>query len=60
MTDTTKLPLPLNPIKSSPLEERRLWVGNLDLRINEIIKINLNFFFQLVPTIENRSKIWEN
>ncbi|XP_001604239.2 probable RNA-binding protein 18 [Nasonia vitripennis] len=28
-------PLPLEPIKSNNIEERRLWVGNLDLRINE-------------------------
>ncbi|KAF7994137.1 hypothetical protein HCN44_011406 [Aphidius gifuensis] len=31
------IPLPLEPIKSSAVEDRRLWVGNLDLRINELI-----------------------
>ena len=31
----TKVPLPLEPIKSNQVEDRRLWVGNLDLRINE-------------------------
>lgn len=32
---STKVPLPLEPIKSNQIEDRRLWVGNLDLRINE-------------------------
>ncbi|XP_051168117.1 probable RNA-binding protein 18 [Leptopilina boulardi] len=30
-----KIPLPLEPIKTNQIEDRRLWVGNLDLRINE-------------------------
>ncbi|XP_076237853.1 putative RNA-binding protein 18 [Calliopsis andreniformis] len=35
MEPITKVPLPLEPIKSNQVEDRRLWVGNLDLRINE-------------------------
>ncbi|CAL7939354.1 putative RNA-binding protein 18 [Xylocopa sonorina] len=35
MEPVTKVPLPLEPIKSNQVEDRRLWVGNLDLRINE-------------------------
>ncbi|XP_012239998.1 probable RNA-binding protein 18 isoform X4 [Bombus impatiens] len=35
MEPVTKVPLPLEPIKSNHVEDRRLWVGNLDLRINE-------------------------
>ncbi|XP_011881562.1 PREDICTED: probable RNA-binding protein 18 isoform X2 [Vollenhovia emeryi] len=35
MEPDTKVPLPLEPIKSNQVEDRRLWVGNLDLRINE-------------------------
>ncbi|XP_012272699.1 probable RNA-binding protein 18 [Orussus abietinus] len=31
----TNIPLPLKPVKGNQLEDRRLWVGNLDLRINE-------------------------
>ncbi|XP_024873674.1 probable RNA-binding protein 18 isoform X2 [Temnothorax curvispinosus] len=34
-----KIPLPLEPIKSNQVEDRRLWVGNLDLRINELLKL---------------------
>ncbi|KAK0094168.1 hypothetical protein PV326_011667 [Microctonus aethiopoides] len=30
-----KIPLPLDPMTSNAVEDRRLWVGNLDLRINE-------------------------
>lgn len=30
-----KVPLPLEPIRSNQVEDRRLWVGNLDLRIND-------------------------
>ncbi|XP_033226572.1 probable RNA-binding protein 18 [Belonocnema kinseyi] len=35
MEPDSKIPLPLDPIKSNKVEDRRLWVGNLDLRINE-------------------------
>ncbi|XP_076657511.1 putative RNA-binding protein 18 [Halictus rubicundus] len=35
MEPVNKVPLPLEPIKSNQVEDRRLWVGNLDLRINE-------------------------
>ncbi|XP_034184446.1 putative RNA-binding protein 18 [Osmia lignaria lignaria] len=35
MEPVVKVPLPLEPIKSNQVEDRRLWVGNLDLRINE-------------------------
>lgn len=35
MEPITKVPLPLEPIKSNQVEDRRLWVGNLDLRIND-------------------------
>ncbi|XP_035731876.1 probable RNA-binding protein 18 [Vespa mandarinia] len=35
MEPGAKVPLPLEPIKSNQVEDRRLWVGNLDLRINE-------------------------
>ncbi|XP_011135974.1 probable RNA-binding protein 18 [Harpegnathos saltator] len=35
MEASAKVPLPLEPIKSNQVEDRRLWVGNLDLRINE-------------------------
>ncbi|XP_066603421.1 probable RNA-binding protein 18 isoform X2 [Prorops nasuta] len=35
MEDGAKIPLPLEPIKLNEIEDRRLWVGNLDLRINE-------------------------
>ncbi|KAL6255832.1 hypothetical protein P5V15_013075 [Pogonomyrmex californicus] len=35
MEPDAKIPLPLEPIKSNQVEDRRLWVGNLDLRINE-------------------------
>ncbi|XP_008545552.1 probable RNA-binding protein 18 [Microplitis demolitor] len=48
MTETPKLPLPLNPIKSNSLEDRRLWVGNLDLRINE---------YQLLKIVQKYGKI---
>lgn len=35
MESGAKVPLPLEPIKSNQVEDRRLWVGNLDLRIND-------------------------
>ncbi|XP_043275223.1 probable RNA-binding protein 18 [Venturia canescens] len=35
MEANPQIPLPLEPIKSNAIEDRRLWVGNLDLRINE-------------------------
>ncbi|XP_014210298.1 probable RNA-binding protein 18 [Copidosoma floridanum] len=33
--EQNEIPLPLEPIKSNNIEDRRLWIGNLDLRINE-------------------------
>ncbi|KAG7205583.1 hypothetical protein KM043_007554 [Ampulex compressa] len=35
MEPDAKVPLPLEPIRSNQVEDRRLWVGNLDLRIND-------------------------
>ncbi|KAG5323975.1 RBM18 protein, partial [Acromyrmex heyeri] len=35
LQSSAKVPLPLEPIKANQVEDRRLWVGNLDLRINE-------------------------
>ncbi|XP_011348243.1 probable RNA-binding protein 18 [Ooceraea biroi] len=36
MESSNEVPLPLEPIiKSNQVEDRRLWVGNLDLRVNE-------------------------
>ncbi|XP_012262591.2 probable RNA-binding protein 18 isoform X2 [Athalia rosae] len=40
--------LPLDSAKSNNLEDRRLWVGNLDLRINE---------YQLLKLVQNHGKI---
>ncbi|XP_015118818.1 probable RNA-binding protein 18 [Diachasma alloeum] len=48
MAVNPKIPLPLEPIKSSALEDRRLWVGNLDLRINE---------FQLLKIVQTYGEI---
>ncbi|KAL2721551.1 putative RNA-binding protein 18 [Vespula maculifrons] len=44
MEPGAKVPLPLEPIKSNQVEDRRLWVGNLDLRIND----NDAFVFDLL------------
>ncbi|KAL2734235.1 putative RNA-binding protein 18 [Vespula squamosa] len=47
MEPGAKVPLPLEPIKSNQVEDRRLWVGNLDLRINE------GYAFVTYKTIED-------
>ncbi|XP_015436102.1 PREDICTED: probable RNA-binding protein 18 [Dufourea novaeangliae] len=48
MEPINKVPLPLEPIKSNQVEDRRLWVGNLDLRINE---------YQLLKLVQNHGTI---
>ncbi|XP_046469204.1 probable RNA-binding protein 18 [Neodiprion pinetum] len=43
-----QIPLPLDCAKSNNLEDRRLWVGNLDPRINE---------YQLLKLVQKHGKI---
>ncbi|CAG5108606.1 Similar to rbm18: Probable RNA-binding protein 18 (Danio rerio) [Cotesia congregata] len=56
MTDTTKLPLPLNPIKSSPLEERRLWFDLLFHRSGPQAGQPRGYAFVTYVTVEDAEK----
>ncbi|XP_034950601.1 probable RNA-binding protein 18 [Chelonus insularis] len=48
MADNPKIPLPLDTIKPINLDDKRLWVGNLDLRVNE---------YQLLKIVQKYGKI---
>lgn len=48
MEPVVKVPLPLEPIKSNQVEDRRLWVGNLDLRINDSTSYSIDRVHKLV------------
>ncbi|VVC88844.1 unnamed protein product [Leptidea sinapis] len=41
MDKDTMMPLHLEPLHPTDLCEKRLWIGNLDTRVNEYVFINL-------------------
>ncbi|KAG8228403.1 hypothetical protein J437_LFUL003876 [Ladona fulva] len=53
-------PLPLEPLPEKALEERRLWIGNLDSRITDKQFQQLMFLlsFLTVSTPQTSAKIW--